>query len=1163
MRFCVKCGAQLGDDVKFCGVCGAAVENTASSDITEAPAQQIQPETPVQQIQPETPAQQYQPEAPMQQFERFQQYQPSEQPKKKSKAGLIAGVSAAAVVVAGGGIAGYAFRNDITRMTMGDVAYAKMVEQRSYKPVEDAAPDSDAIEKSLYASLESAVSVMKLSSSSASAGNGAFASMAESITEFGEDIAMGEDPDWQSAQSGPLEGLNYSQIIELCTAGLPEGKGVSAEYSLGIHPKGLLAAVNTGTVKDALDFVNSLTLKAETVNGGTDKIMFGVSDGSGSLGSAEVFSDGTGILIALPEITDKVFWLENEGEGADLPEAKEKYNIDKDEISRIENALKDIYYKSFDSAQISFTKDRELTVTAADADSTSISVKGRSSSVTFGGKELEAMLGEMSDFLKNDEYLTELYTTVSGMSAEDYKNRFSEIKDINGSLTVENITDEDSNVLAKRYIYEEQGQGEIQIALGKLENITIVEMNYSAKEEKQIRATLLNAEEDSKNGRINVSFTDGEKVCGVDCFYSDIDKAKWLGQDIVTGTVSLKLAENDQTVDILMEEVNGLLGTSAPATEGVIDPLSVSVPDSAETGKAIVEAVAGELKHAKLTFVSSVEADTYNSGMSFELGSLGTVELNAKLRETGDTAVMPDKSAAIVPKDADSLSVIEDDMFDWLKKIAGRNEFLASVIGGPLGEIEKKRQEEGKYKAHYADYEKYTSESYADDTAYELYYDLDDIIAGQTDKNSREPAVGTIKLWFDADGKCTVIDDGGINGVSCDDIGARNTYAEIFFDSRYSGGSLGAVAVLTDSKDDLPSKLPGEFNFVDGVFEWEDYDTDHYDSFVIGTQPYLSTGTPTTDGSEWEQQNNGSLSDDIVGTWRLTDLDGQEVPEDVAEESGLFIYVTDEGTLCLIDDLYDIAYDEEKGGYIILEDGEDVGVDISAEDGVLNVSDDVYSMTFIKTSDDFSGYIQVVLSKYSPDYGEPMLYPDVGDIKGEWFFVSGDSGDYHTFTVSQNYILAVDGGDHSGGKTYFLNPSESGFDVYSDITAQERAGFIGYSKETDTLKLAVDDIAAVASKDASASDRAYNGEWKLTEKNGESAGESDAHTLSISDYDLIMTNSEAVIVEGLFAADGTGFFTYTEVNGYRQYIYDEENDVLIADIFTDNGDTMTLKYERG
>ncbi|MGN0577383.1 MAG: zinc ribbon domain-containing protein, partial [Ruminiclostridium sp.] len=351
-------------------------------------------------------------------------------PKKKKKikkAPIIA--AAAAVVVAAGAAVGYfCFHDKITRLFMGDVGYAKMIESDSYTGymLPELGVDKDSADKITVQYINNALSIAQ-------------------TTIQTEDSSAAEDSENElSAKDKMLaKGLEqFRNTIYKAVGG--KDAGFSAEYhaeiSVGPQIKLLL-----GTYADKiLNTISEFGLRYTIVAGDTSKIGLDLIDGQGDIGGIELYMNSSDLCIAAPDITDSVIAFK-------LPEAETKENemptLGEEDIKRIISGIGGIYFSYFDKAEITFT---DNAVTAAGKTGTAVSVK-------LGGAVLKEMAAEILDFVKSDSYV-KAYVLSLGITEEKYNEVFdkaaAELKEktIEGYAEIINYVDVHNNVLGKTIV---------------------------------------------------------------------------------------------------------------------------------------------------------------------------------------------------------------------------------------------------------------------------------------------------------------------------------------------------------------------------------------------------------------------------------------------------------------------------------------------------------------------------------------------------------------------------------------------------------------------------------------------------------------------------------------------------------------------------------------
>lgn len=152
-----------------------------------------------------------------------------------------------------------------------------------------------------------------------------------------------------------------------------------------------------------------------------------------------------------------------------------------------------------------------------------------------------------------------------------------------------------------------------------------------------------------------------------------------------------------------------------------------------------------------------------------------------------------------------------------------------------------KAQRNLELKENYSDYDE-TTIKYACNAANELYY-----AAKSVSYNLSSLSEQKIKLYFDANGKVSLIDDAGVSNANVivekfSGYSYKNAYVEVvLWNGR--GPVCGVNVVMTDDKSNLPDTLPTAYSFLDKEYNWGSNDDQYYSgSFVTGTFPRISNG---------------------------------------------------------------------------------------------------------------------------------------------------------------------------------------------------------------------------------------------------------------------------------------------------------------------------------
>lgn len=881
IMFCGNCGNKIEDNVKFCPSCGAPIQTDvqpaapvqehAAEPVVQAAApvieQAAEPAAPVSEpapapagraypthnvaedsvhlmgdvpmieepaapapepapVQPEAPVQQNafaQPAAPVQQpvQPEYQPAAPVTPKKKKGKAGLIAGVTAAAVVAGGAGVGYFCFHDDITHLVMGDKEYAKMVDKMSFIGLKDHEDDINGYTDNLSSYI------------------GMFANAAGNTSQ---DNTESSSDDMALRMLGGCFGVFDNGII-------PDGTLLESESTVNVELGSVFALADNDTTKSIIEAINSSKITSKIANGETDLFSAAIIAGGNELISGELYTKDGGMLIALPSVTDKTVYIPKEKFDGLVPTEEElkKRTPDKEELKRIRKELAKIYYDSYDSAQIKYT-DNSIMAVELDGPDPGVTAKGNLVSITLTGEQIEDVLNKCKDFLKNDEYLRSYFKEAYDIDNDKYEELFKQPENTESAkkpeltLDIEHLVDVHNNVLATRYkLQSEDGSGTAMFVGQK--NNKGAYVGITAKDDLSAEISLVDKTENNKDGKavldINVSTKDKSGDFRFDCSYTGKGTAKFTGDvEVPVGNYVVTLSDPDK----FTQSVKDLLGMSDISKDQIVGETMSAVDQGSGFNP---DSLIKELKKFTLTLDSSVADNVHTEKMNIAFGDIGSIEFGSRTEKKSETVTMPDTAKSVRIDDEEAMSALSEDVVKWAGDLLDKTG-ISNMIGGMFGSLVNPggiigTDTDGN--PHYAAYTQYM-EYEADSASNRIYDSLKEQVGEAVAAKGAGLVEGRIKLYY-KNGKPEVIDDGGFGGLKFDDMeGLDSVYAEVLIDSRFSNDIVGVTTVFTDDKYDIPNDLPGVFNYCDNLYPWET--TNMIDDYVVGTYPYIYTGEPFT-----------------------------------------------------------------------------------------------------------------------------------------------------------------------------------------------------------------------------------------------------------------------------------------------------------------------------
>lgn len=629
----MKCGKELSEEAKFCPQCGSTVEEakedtpSASEEASETPAvtiaemeEQAQTAVAVEE-KPEEQAEETT-ETPVQQAETNESIslgvygEDVEVPVKKSRKGVIIGASAA-VVVAGAAALGYfCFSNEIMHLFMGDAGFAGMVEGNSIEYISGGEMDTDEMDKLM--------------------------------ADYAEQLFYGAE-----AEETQLTKPMIDSVLD-----------VSGDSSVTIKTELTPGMILALADSDGMFDMFNLEMAAEMVKGDDcDRISYWLNENGGRTIGADVFIGENDMAMLIPELTSKTFVIQPEEKEADEA-VKEKQEFSEKEMKRLREGVIDIYKNTLKNTEIEFTKGgTDLVIADSPIDSERVIIR-------FSAENLNAMLKEMGDFLRNDEYLRNYYVEATGEEITEYEKIFDETEyDINAQLTIETYITDHAKVTGKKFILTHTDP-ETSETLDMTFETTLGNCDlYMGDDEFAISFTQRAADETS--GIMELTFDSKEENAPlvIEINYSDVGVAEYCGQPVNTGTYVLKLSEKDKLIDKILEEAGETDDTDATNGMGSMDLSSL-----AEMFKDI-------------EIVTSVKCDGSSVDSSFAIDMPMLFKLSvsavAKPLENAEKPVMPDMTDAVIFSEDTNIEDypgLSEELQENLLILAEKSELIGAIM---------------------------------------------------------------------------------------------------------------------------------------------------------------------------------------------------------------------------------------------------------------------------------------------------------------------------------------------------------------------------------------------------------------------------------------------------------------------------------------------------
>ena len=877
--YCMKCGSLLPDDSMFCSNCGERTANPlpVAQQIAQPPQQQSAPDTlqsaydmtkagteqeqaaqqfaqigqaqtagaevptepeqaVTEQPQPqEAPAQsafiqpQNVPDA-AQQYAQFEQppvqfIQPVNAPKKKkSKKGLAIGLGCGGAALVGAGVLTYSLATStIMRTVMGDTEYAKSVnsnyviaEFSEYTGLAETAADASAkYAGTLGGSLSSLIY-----------GSGASYS---SYRDNDEAESVYDKYDYSSIAIAQSLYRFYSLLDAYGSEGMTITASADTELTeelASLFGKSELRPY----IGDFADVVNTsdISFSFREVDGVLNVAAQGNRNGSYFAGTLIQLDEAGNLTMYFPGMTERAVKMKLPTKQELEGEVPNFGRFDPEKLKNLYSELKKAYYDCYEYAVITY-EDGECDFGGTTEKCTVITVK-------FDAEGICRILEKFADVLDNDRALDELfpYLTMRTKSfsaglAEDMRNNVKNYREHSDRfagtyLTSVSYVNAQNVPLGVKYSIGDAQQEVFSLVSTDNGRVSRTTVDFNGRR----LFELVNTKENSNTGSAELSIYLGSKpdsTITVCLDYSDMHSFNAFGKAMPGGKYTLYLKDTPY----LRDSMNYTINEQIPAYELWLGmKLSYSSEPSGSGMKSII----------------GISHDKY-----------GHITLNTEAQPGGNIPDVPSGLRYFDPiKDQAQNAELTYDVYSYLVEKIKADPALMKIDGdvekmtgtGMIGGLTKLMKEIEDQRAFREKFSGYTSATpyYASMAANHIYnYATGININGDV----------CIKLYFDSDGKLTVLDAAGqdaadirSNFMLVDTRGCyldviSNIYAEVWYSDDYSRDfPVGVTAVKCDSPDNIPADLPDRYDFLARMYPWESENM--IDGWAVGTSPALETG---------------------------------------------------------------------------------------------------------------------------------------------------------------------------------------------------------------------------------------------------------------------------------------------------------------------------------
>lgn len=538
--------------------------------------------------------------------------------KKKSKKALFIVLTAVLLIIAAL-IAYFGFSNDIIRLYMGDAQFAQSIERRFFENYEDNEIGGLPSEWLQFSDVGASTSIPELTD--------------YVFDQYGNSRITGE-----------------------------------AEFKGGVLFDWAFSQLKTAAPEQENDPFKDAEFAVELIEGDEcNLVSFVLDEYEKRVASVDCYLTGERAVITVPELTDGVLYRDF----GELLKSAGEFNPQ--EAQRVKDSLFNIYFSSYEKAELSFNKGR-------------YSVGGRKKasclevSAFFNEELTSELIKNMSDFVKNDQYLKQYAVSVLDVEEDEYERLVgSFFPDMGCGFTAVNYIKANRKLFGKKYILtHSDGVEETFVSI----EATTEDYGTNVKLDSSEGAVRLARSKDSndEHGTIDVDLTlktgeDDEEIPPLmfDIKYSGAGEAKYNGRTIKTGKYKFQLDKNDKFVDYM------IFGSQKAAedTSEALDEETENENDMADilaggAVKFLTNKVTDIFKKSYVQWEVDCKGGKVKMGAEFYVNKIGKYTVDAKITPVeGKKAVLPDTKNAVSLNDdsADSTDEIMEEIYTNVLKI--------------------------------------------------------------------------------------------------------------------------------------------------------------------------------------------------------------------------------------------------------------------------------------------------------------------------------------------------------------------------------------------------------------------------------------------------------------------------------------------------------------